>query len=128
MPKRDEPLSEDMGRIARRFAVTGYLIQSAENGFDYTRERDELQDALEQEGPGLLIHPTRGEAFVRAGLYTMTESRARGGFCEIDMIFTEAGEDFPTRLRTDTQARVRTEAETTATTTATALDQGLVDT
>ena len=47
-PKRDTPYAEDMGRSARRFPVTGYVI-----GPDYQIWRELLVLALEAEGPGL---------------------------------------------------------------------------
>ena len=58
-PKRDEPYAEDMGRRIRRHPVTAYFI-----GFDYQLGRDDLIVALEEEGPGLLVHPTLGEFHV----------------------------------------------------------------
>ncbi len=86
-PKRDVPYAEDMGRMARRFPVNGYVI-----GPDYKFERDALIGALEVEGAGLLILPTLGQQFVQVREYTVRETRQAGGMCEVEMQFVEAGE------------------------------------
>lgn len=85
-PKRDQPYAEDMGRAARRFPVTGYVI-----GSDYKAQRDALIAALEAEGPGLLILPTLGEQIVQPREYAVREQRQAGGMAEFEMTFVEAG-------------------------------------
>jgi prophage DNA circulation protein len=87
-PKRDTPSSEDMGRRARRYQITGYVV-----GPDYVFQRDDLIAAMEAEGSGLLILPTGEEAMVTPGEYTVRESRRTGGMAEFDLNFNEAGED-----------------------------------
>jgi prophage DNA circulation protein len=89
-PKRDVPYAEDMGRKARTFPVTGYVI-----GPDYVIYRELLELALEAEGPGLLILPTllqRDSLLVQVRDYTVRETRQAGGMAEFDMQFVEAGE------------------------------------
>lgn len=89
-PKRDTPYAEDMGRSARRFPVTGYVI-----GPDYQIWRELLVLALEAEGPGLLVLPTllqRDTILVQAREYTVRETRQAGGMAEFEMQFVEAGE------------------------------------
>lgn len=85
-PKRDDPYAEDMGRLARKFQVTGYLI-----GATYLRLRDNLIYALEIEGPGTLTLPTFGQMNVQCPTYSVTEVRERGGYCVFEMLFVEAG-------------------------------------
>lgn len=85
-PKRDDPYAEDMGRRARRFAVTGYVV-----GENYMVARDALVLALEQEGPAMLILDRLGEQMVKVDSYGVTEVRERGGIAEFDMTFVEAG-------------------------------------
>jgi prophage DNA circulation protein len=89
-PKRDTPYAEDMGRSARRFPVTGYVI-----GPDYQIWRELLVLALEAEGPGLLTLPTwlqRDTILVQAREYTVRETRQAGGMAEFEMQFVEAGQ------------------------------------
>jgi prophage DNA circulation protein len=89
-PKRDMPYAEDMGRKARSFPVTGYVI-----GPDYTIYRELLVLALEASGPGLLILPTllqRDSIMCQVRDYTVRETRQAGGMAEFDMQFVEAGE------------------------------------
>lgn len=99
--KRDDPYAEDMGRRARKHPVTAYLVSP-----DYQPDRDALRDALEEEGPGTLVHPTLGEFDVVASDYTVTERRERGGYCEFEMLFLEAGADVTTRFQDDTASVV----------------------
>jgi prophage DNA circulation protein len=89
-PKRDVPYAEDMGRKARTFPVTGYVI-----GPSYVIQRELLEAALEAEGPGLLILPTllqRDSILCQVRDYTVRETRQAGGMAEFDMQFVEAGE------------------------------------
>ncbi|WP_407529439.1 DNA circularization N-terminal domain-containing protein [Methylobacterium oryzisoli] len=84
-PKRDEPLDEDLGRRARRRTVTAYLI-----GDDYDAQADELEEALEQEGPGLLVHPTMGQMQARPDTWARTEHKDQLRYCVFEMVFVEA--------------------------------------
>jgi len=102
-PKRDMPYAEDMGLVARRYQVTGYVIQrwsprqGASHGampFNYDLARDALIAALESEGPGRLVDPYSnrvGPEMYQCERYTMTETRERGGYAQFDMLFVEAG-------------------------------------
>jgi prophage DNA circulation protein len=79
-----------MGRKARTFPVTGYVI-----GPSYVIQRELLEAALEAEGPGLLILPTllqRDSILCQVRDYTVRETRQAGGMAEFDMQFVEAGE------------------------------------
>jgi prophage DNA circulation protein len=105
-PKRDEPYAEDMGRRARRFVVSGYLI-----GPGYLAARDLLVDALEREGPGLLVHYLFGEFMVSVDTYTVNERRERGGFCEVDIQFVEAGTAPAAGVADDTRGKVNSSAD-----------------
>lgn len=102
-PKRDDPYAEDMGRRARRWHVTAYFISYPVDGNgdtgeavlrlrDYRVGRDALIRALEQEGPGTLVHPTLGSMEVACETYTVQDAiREKGGFCVFEMTFCEAG-------------------------------------
>lgn len=85
-PKRDEPYSEDMGRRGRRVTVAAYVL-----GDNYTALRDALCDAMEKEGAGLLVLPTRGQELMAPETYSVRESRLRGGIAEVELTFVEPG-------------------------------------
>jgi prophage DNA circulation protein len=85
--KRDVPYAEDMGRRARRFHVTGYII-----GPDYLDGKEELETALETEGPGTLCLPMQEDLQVVCPTYTVSERREQGAYCIFEMEFVEAGQ------------------------------------
>ena len=99
-PKREIPWAEDMGLEARRYQITGYVIQrwgSLPIGNmppDYDVARDNLIAALESIGPGTLVDPYNnriGPMVFQCERYSMTESRERGGYAQFEMQFCEAG-------------------------------------
>jgi len=95
-PKRDFPYPEDMGRQAWHFTVRGYCIQYPfdEDGLrrrDYREPRDELIEALEAEGPGLLQLPTTRPIYVACPQYRWQEENNKGGYVAFDMTFVEWG-------------------------------------
>ncbi|WP_026988744.1 DNA circularization protein [Fodinicurvata fenggangensis] len=87
-PQRDEPYTEDLGRQTRRFRISAYLL-----GPDYDQELQALIEALDQAGPGTLVHPFYGELqVVCLGDGTrISHDRREGGYCRITMSFVEAG-------------------------------------
>ncbi|WP_256591260.1 DNA circularization protein [Pseudomonas sp. HMWF006] len=85
--QRDIPYTEDLGRKSREFGITGYLL-----GKEYDVAREELIKACEQAGPGVLVHPYRGELTVVCRGLTVSESSEEGGTCTLSMTFLEAGE------------------------------------
>ncbi len=89
--QRDVPYTEDMGRKAREFSLTGYVI-----GKDYDLQRDEIITACEQAGPGKLVHPYRGEMTVVCRGLGTNETSDEGGMCRLTFTFLESGEaSFP---------------------------------
>lgn len=102
-PLRDTPYSEDLGRKQKAFTVEAYVL-----GDDCKAKRDALIDALEQSGPGQLVHPYYGTVQVVAGPYTITQSPTEGRIERFSIPFYEAGErifpaasaDFLSRLGT----------------------------
>jgi prophage DNA circulation protein len=89
-PKRNVPYAEDMGRMARAFAVQGYLI-----GPFYHELKDKLIDALEKDGPGRLRLPMQyqlSDVQVMVQGYSISENRERGGMCSVEMNFVEYGD------------------------------------
>jgi len=117
-PKREIPWAEDMGLEARRYQITGYVIQrwSAVRGlpgtqtqayladvgnggvgnmpYNYDEARDNLIEALESIGPGTLVDPYNnriGPMMFQCERYSLTETRERGGYAQFEMAFVEAG-------------------------------------
>jgi prophage DNA circulation protein len=100
-PQRDKPYVEDLGRKARGIALEAYVI-----GTGYTASRDALIAALEQPGPGRLIHPYLGALTVTVTDFKLRESTAEGGLARLSITCVEAGEvTFPTS-QADTPALV----------------------
>ncbi|MET3969093.1 DNA circularization N-terminal domain-containing protein [Bradyrhizobium sp. S3.9.1] len=91
-PKRNVPYAEDMGRSAIAFTVQGFLI--ALDG-SYLDLKNDLIDALEQDGPGVLRLPLpyqMSDVQVMVQSYSISESRERGGMCTVEMSFVEYGD------------------------------------
>lgn len=95
--QRDTPYTEDLGRREREFSITGYLL-----GKEYHTSRDELIKAAETAGPGLLVHPYRGEMTVVCRGLKVSESSSEGGKCNITMTFLESGEASYPSVKVDT--------------------------
>lgn len=88
-PQRDKPFVEDMGRKAREISLTAFLV-----GPEYMAARDRLLEAVEQAGPGELVHPWYGRLTVsiKDDGCRVTHSRDEGGMCRIRLAFIESGE------------------------------------
>lgn len=85
-PGRDEPVTEDLGRLARGFAIDCWIA-----GADYRVGRDALVEALEAFGPGLLVHPFYGSMMVNVLSFRQTEDTNEGGMCRFSIDFAESG-------------------------------------
>lgn len=85
-PFRDVPYFQDLGRLAKSYIIDCLVI-----GADYMAQRDALIAALDQEGPGLLVHPYLGQIQVAAPQYNLSESTAEGGMARFSISFVEAG-------------------------------------
>jgi prophage DNA circulation protein len=110
-PKRDIPYAEDMGRRAKRFAITAYVIgvQTRNVWTNYQDQRDLLINAIEAEGAGTLIRPTTAyDIEVVAEGYSVTERREKGGYAQFDITFIESGINIANLPQADTQAAVTT--------------------
>ncbi|GGC90289.1 hypothetical protein GCM10010994_55160 [Chelatococcus reniformis] len=108
-PKRDDPSTEDMGRRAKRFGVTCYLL-----GGDYNDQADALEAAFNAEGPGLLVHPTMGELNCVCEASNRTERRGEGGMATFDCTFVETGSAMGTRIGEATQQLLMGQATSAA--------------
>lgn len=108
-PKRDDPYFEDLGRRARVWSITGYVL-----GSDYKGKADALQRALESKGAGTLQHPTMRTMRVVCILFTRHERKMVGGYAEFEMQFAEAGAAMNGRGSEDTAAAVSDAAKQTS--------------
>ncbi len=107
-PLRDLPYVEDLGRKARQFQVEVFVDGRVADGGDYLTARDALISALEESGPGTLVHPWYGTLTVSVTEANVHESTREGGRATFRLSFIEAGElRFPTSGR-DTQVAVAT--------------------
>lgn len=96
-PKRDTPYVEDIGRKARRFSVQVFVDGSITADDDYIPARDALIAAIEEAGPGTLVHPWYGALRVDVVESSVRESTREGGRAAFQLAFVEAGEAiFPT--------------------------------
>ncbi|HGM5579291.1 TPA: DNA circularization protein [Pseudomonas putida] len=87
-PQRDKPLVEDMGAQTRRIRLAAFVI-----GDDCFFQRDNLLHALNQPGPGELVHPWFGRMQVTAGdNCDVSHDRRAGGMVRFELDFVEAGE------------------------------------
>jgi prophage DNA circulation protein len=89
-PLRDTPYAEDLGRKAAEYPVEAYLVQGRK--YDYAQARDALIKALNDRGPGTLIHPSFGEVTVAVDSFRLRESSREGGYCTFSVTFVEAGQ------------------------------------
>ena len=83
-PQRDIPYTEDLGRKAKSFNVTGFVT-----GKNYQFQRDKLIEALDKEGAGILIHPIHGEIKVQCETYSYKDSWSDHGKSSFTMTFAE---------------------------------------
>lgn len=104
-PQRDKPYVEDLGRAARDLAFYGFVV-----GDDYTEKANELLGALEEAGPGSLVHPWFGTLQVCLKEPARISFDTALGLARFSMSFVEAGElEFPA-VQTSTQAATRNAA------------------
>lgn len=110
-PLRDEPFVEDMGRKAGEFSLEAIIL-----GEDYFKARDALRDALKQNGPGELVHPTLGRMQVALTapfrfVEALVENR---GVVRFSLRFTETAENTQPAADINTAAVVDAQADVAA--------------
>lgn len=106
-PFRDLPWMEDIGRKARKYYIVGFLV-----GDDVISQRDQMQAALEFNGPGVLIHPTYGRLTVSAtDQCTFEEDLSHGRVIEMRLVFQESGVRIYPASDVSTANGVQTSAE-----------------
>ena len=111
-PMQDTPYAEDLGRRARRYRVSAYVLYSPALIPDYQGARDDLIAALETIGAGQLVHPTLGVDTVVVDTYSVTEHlQEAGGYSEFEIEFFEAGSTAFSTPTQNTNAAIGTTAQ-----------------
>uniref|UniRef100_B8DKZ8 DNA circulation family protein n=1 Tax=Nitratidesulfovibrio vulgaris (strain DSM 19637 / Miyazaki F) TaxID=883 RepID=B8DKZ8_NITV9 len=87
-PYRPGAEVEDMGRKARRISLTAVF-----NGPQYEAGLAKLVAALEESGPGELVHPVFGSVTVRAASWDIPHEGEQPDYVEVGLEFVEAGTD-----------------------------------
>lgn len=102
-PQRDEPWSEDLGRATRDTAVTAFVV-----GADYVEQANAFLDAVEQPGPGTLVHPWLGSMQVTVEGKARVSFDSALGVARISVQFVEAGQlEYPSASdSTEAQSRI----------------------
>lgn len=101
-PYGQRPGTEDLGRRVRRLRLDAFVV-----GANYMANRDRLRAALEQAGPGRLVHPFWGELQVSVEAVSLRETTSEGGRAVFGLSFVEHGDELTQATRLDTAARVR---------------------
>lgn len=102
LPSRDVPAHEDLGRRARRFSVSGFVI-----GKDYLSERDDVIAVFESPGPYLFVHPWWGELSVvldEGASLDIAESDSEGGWARFSFSLVESGDPDGAKITISTAA------------------------
>jgi prophage DNA circulation protein len=86
-PLKEKAESEDLGGKAVRGSINAWVL-----GDSYRANRDALLEALGQPGPGVLVHPTRGELSVQILDFPWRESTEEGGMARFQISYLEAEE------------------------------------
>lgn len=107
-PQREAPYVEDLGGAPRRFTVQAFVL-----GSDYMSRRDALESALQQPGPGTLVHPWYGEVQVsQTAPYKVRHSAQDGGMAVFQLFFCRDTEPNSPATSVNQGLRARLEAGT----------------
>lgn len=105
-PKKDDPWAEDMGKHATRHTVVGYVIANIVNNFDHRQDRDDLENACNTNGGGMLIHQLMKPMSVVCTNYSMQDVNEKGGMTIFEMQFVERGNPGNTVVDINSTAQV----------------------
>lgn len=102
-PQRDKPYIEDLGRATRSLTVVAFVV-----GSDYVERANRLLAAVEEAGPGTLVHPWLGSLRVSISAPARVTFDKALGQARLQLSFVEAGElSFPIAgSSTQTQTRL----------------------
>lgn len=84
-PNNDNIEFEDMGLKDKKFTIDGYIV-----GDDYFEARNKLEDALNAQGSGKLVHPYRGTIEVYVDDFSVSETTDEGRVARFSITFVLA--------------------------------------
>jgi len=90
-PDSDTVYVQSLGRGIKEFRLEIYVA-----GDDYMDQRAALEEALDADGPGTLVHPYRGpvQVFCQHPV-RLKETAEQGRACFVEAVFVEAGGSDP---------------------------------
>jgi len=88
-PFSDEYDVQDVGKKDPDFSMECYIV-----GDDYFAQRNKLENALNAEGAGLLVHPYRGKIKCFVDSFTLSESTGEGRKASFSIKFIPDRSDF----------------------------------
>ncbi|MAO55653.1 MAG: hypothetical protein CMM61_08145 [Rhodospirillaceae bacterium] len=122
-PYQDKGLVTDLGLSEDRFELAIFVI-----GSDFLTRRAALEKAFRKTGPGLLVHPTRGEIRVNVERVRLDEDLQELGVADFQVTFVKSDATLAPRAVVDTKAAViSSSAATTAATPAAVTLSNLTD-
>lgn len=98
----DRRFVQDQGLLNRTFTVNAIIHEVS---YTYFAQRDNLLLALEEEGPGLLVHPFYGTQTVNVTSFTLDENTSSVGRADFNIVFEESQpNDSPTAITNNLSA------------------------
>lgn len=109
-PKKELGYTEDNGKVLTQERISGRVL-----GDDYQDQLTALLDALNQPGPGELVHPWFGIRKVQVGKVSHKLVNRIDGTATFNFEVFEVGENLFPNAQSDTASQVNLDAETTKT-------------
>lgn len=99
-PQRDKPYVEDIGRASRKLTFTAFIV-----GDDYIKQAQTLLAAIEEPGPGKLVHPHFGEMQASLTAESTLSFTTERRIATIKLTAVESGDlEFPKETQDTTDA------------------------
>ena len=105
-PQRNKSWVEDLGRAARELSFEAFVV-----GADYVAQANSLLAAIEEEGPGTLIHPWFGTLTVSLKDLARVSFNRSLGHARFSLSFVETGELVFPAAQDSTESQSRLAAE-----------------
>jgi len=97
-PNKNIRFTEDLGLLPKTFSM-----EVTVSHINYIQNRDAFIVALDNQGPGELIHPTLGSLKVQVTTYTLNETISDIGNAKFSITFERTGENvFPEKAKDNT--------------------------